>query len=126
MAKKILIIDDDADFIESAQALLEANNYIIGSSDTGKQGFDKAKTDLPDLIILDVMITDASEGLDIALQLEADPTTTNIPIVILTGIRKAKHLLESYAPQEKWRNVKAVLEKPLKPEEILTTLNNII
>ncbi|MBU4334442.1 MAG: response regulator, partial [Candidatus Omnitrophica bacterium] len=62
MSKKILMIDDDPDFIAAVQTLLEAKDYVVVTASNGQEGLLKAKEEKPDLITLDVMMTNDSEG----------------------------------------------------------------
>jgi len=123
MPKEILIVDDDPEFVASTISILEAAGFKVISSPNGKDGFEKATSKNPDAILLDVMIEDAGEGLDIARKLRDNEKTGKIPVIILTGIRRADQLLSSYAPDENWPNVKASLEKPVDPEYLVKTLN---
>ncbi|HPY77974.1 MAG TPA: response regulator, partial [Anaerohalosphaeraceae bacterium] len=69
MAKKVLIIDDDADFVESIVNLLEARGYEVSSASNGEEGVKTAKAEKPNLIILDVMMTTKDEGFNVARKL---------------------------------------------------------
>ena len=116
---KILLVDDDTELLESTTALLDAKGYTVATAVNGETGFAKARQEKPDLILLDVMMTTDREGFEIAQKLKADETTRHVPVIIMTGIRKAKHLPFSFEPDEDWLPVKAVLEKPLRPEVLL-------
>lgn len=119
MSNKILIIDDDSDFVEAMSALLEAKDYDVVSASNGKDGFLKAKKESPDLILLDVMMTSKTEGFDVAREFKGDEATKDIPVVMVTGIRKDMNIPFGFEPDETWLPVKAVLEKPVKPEVLL-------
>jgi CheY-like chemotaxis protein len=123
---KALIIDDDPEFTTSTMDVLEAQDYDVISSLKGAEGFEKACRELPDVILLDVMIEDAGAGLDTAKKLRDTPDTRQIPVVMLTGIRRADTLLSSYAPGEAWPNVKATLEKPVEPDLLIKTLHKAL
>lgn len=119
MAGKVLIIDDDADFVEAMSSLLEAKNYSVTSASDGKEGFTKAKKESPDLILLDVMMTTKTEGFDIAREFKNDAQTKSLPVVMITGIRKDMNLPFGFEPDDDWLPVKTVLEKPVKPDTLL-------
>jgi two-component system, OmpR family, alkaline phosphatase synthesis response regulator PhoP len=116
---KILMVDDDADFVEATATLLRAKKYTVVSSPNGEEGYKKAKSEKPDLMLLDVMMTTDNEGFEIARRLKEDPATKTIPIIMITGIRKTKGLPFGFEPDADWLPVKAVLEKPVKPDELL-------
>ncbi|MCM8769511.1 MAG: response regulator [Candidatus Omnitrophica bacterium] len=126
MAKKILIVDDDPDFVEATSNVLVAEKFDVVSATNGAEGFTKAKAEKPDLILLDVMMTHKTEGFDIARSLKTDQTTCQIPVIIITGIRKDMNLPFGFEPDEDWLPVKAVLEKPVKPDALLATIRKII
>lgn len=126
MSKKILIIDDDADFVEAITTLLDAKGYQVASAPDGEKGFAEAKANVPDLILLDVMMTRQSEGFDVAAKLKGDKATKDVPIVMITGIRKEMNLPFGFEPDDQWLPVKTVLEKPIKPEVLLKTVEEHI
>jgi len=126
MPKKVLIIDDDSDFVEAISTLLEAKGYEVVSAAEGKSGFSQAKQELPGLILLDVMMTSKSEGFDVARQLKGEPTTKDIPVVLVTGIKRDMNLPFGFEPDENWLPVKAVIEKPVKPDMLLKAVEENI
>ena len=126
MAKKVLIVDDDPDFVEAISVLLEAKGYAISSSEDGEKGFEKAKAEVPDLIMLDVMMTKKGEGFDIARNLKNEDVTKDIPIIIVTGVKREMSLSFGFEPDETWLPVKEVLEKPVKPEVLLGAIEKYI
>ncbi|MFH0921168.1 MAG: response regulator [Fibrobacterota bacterium] len=116
---RILIVDDDTDFARAVQALLASKGHTVSHAPDGATGCRLAKAEKPDLCILDIMMTYDSEGLDVARRLSEDPETRRIPVLCITGIRKARDLPFSLAPDADWLPVKAVLEKPVKPDRLL-------
>jgi len=126
MSQKVLIIDDDADFVEAISTLLEAKGYEIVSASDGQAGFEQAKTQSPGLILLDVMMTGKSEGFDVARGLKDNNITKDIPVVLITGIKKDMSLPFGFEPDEDWLPVKAVLEKPVKPDVLLKAVQEHI
>lgn len=122
MAKKVLIVDDDADFREAITTLLEAKGYDVITAENGQKGFDEAKSKLPSVVLLDVMMTNKSEGFNIARSLQKDAKTAKIPIILVTGIRKDMNLPFGFEPDNNWLPVKTVLEKPVKPDQLLKAI----
>jgi CheY-like chemotaxis protein len=126
MANKVLMIDDDPEFVEATTNLLEAKGYDVESAANGKEGFDKAKAVNPDIILLDVMMTTESEGFDVARAMHKEESLKNTPVIIISGIRKEMNLPFGFEPDEEWLPVKAVLEKPIKPDVLLSTIEENI
>lgn len=126
MNPKILVVDDDTEFVEATTMLLEAKGYTVVSAANGEQGYVLAKAEKPSAMLLDVMMTHDSEGFEVARKLKEDPATRNIPVVMITGIRKSKALPFSFEPDEDWLPVKAVLEKPVKPDLLLASVKEAL
>jgi CheY-like chemotaxis protein len=122
MAKKVLIIDDDAEFVEAMTNVLDAKGYAVDSAPNGKIGLAKAKERKPDIILLDVMMTTKSEGFDVAREIHKDEKLKAVPVILITGVRKEMSLPFGFEPDETWLPVKGVLEKPVKPEVLLKTV----
>jgi two-component system, OmpR family, alkaline phosphatase synthesis response regulator PhoP len=126
MAKKVLMIDDDAEFIDAITNILDAKGYDVVSAADGKDGIAKAKQEKPDIILLDVMMTTKSEGFDVARELSKDANLKNTPVVMLTGVRKEMNLPFGFEPDPDWLPVTVFLEKPVKPETLLKTIEENI
>ena len=122
MAKKVLMIDDDPEFVEAITNVLEAKGYDVVSAANGKDGVAAAKKEKPNIILLDVMMTTKSEGFDVARELNKDESLKGTPVVMLTGVRKEMNLPFGFEPDEDWLPVKAFLEKPVKPEVLLKAI----
>ena len=126
MSNRILIIDDDTDFKEAITTLLEVKGYSVITADSGKEGIKRARQDKPGLILLDVVMSYRTEGLDIARELSGDTEAGDIPVILTTGIRREMNLSFSLEPDDKTLPVKAVLEKPIKPETLLKEISKHI
>jgi len=119
MTKKILIIDDDHDYVESVVNLLEAKGYTVAAAYNGDEGVEKAKAEKPDLILLDVMMASKDEGFNVARELQTVEDLKGTPVIMVTGVRKEMNLPFGFQPDETWLPVKTILEKPVKPQSLL-------
>ena len=126
MANKVLVIDDDNDFVESVVNLLEARGYALASASNGQEGVEKAKAEKPDLILLDVMMTTKDEGFNVARQLHEIEDLKGTPVIMVTGVRKEMNLPFGFEPDETWLPVKQILEKPVKPETLLNAVSDAL
>ena len=82
--KKILIVDDEPDILFMLRSRLEAHGYDIVSASSGDEALEKAKTESPDIILLDVMMPPPN-GFQVCRTLKDDPAYKNIPIIMLTA-----------------------------------------
>ena len=126
MAKTILIIDDDPEFVEATTNLLYAKGYDIISAPNGKEGIEKAGKNKPNLILLDVMMTTKSEGFDVAREMNKNDSLKNTPVILITGVRREMNLPFGFEPDDTWLPVKEVLEKPVKPEKLLKVVEEAL
>jgi len=126
MSNKVLMIDDDPEFVEAISNLLDAKGYDVHTASNGKDGVAKAKAENPDIILLDVMMTTKNEGFNVARELHDDQRLQNTPIIIMTGIRREMNLPFGFEPDQTWLPVKRVLEKPVKPEVLLSAISENI
>jgi two-component system alkaline phosphatase synthesis response regulator PhoP len=82
--EKILVVDDEEDILELVKYNLDKEGFLVNCASTGEDALQKSKKDLPDLILLDLMLP-GIDGLDVCRELKAEPTTKGVPIVMLTA-----------------------------------------
>ncbi len=82
---KILLVDDDPDFLEATKQILLANRFEVITAKDGEEGIQKAKIESPDLIFLDVIMP-GKDGYTVCYELRKNPQTRPIPIIMLTAI----------------------------------------
>lgn len=110
MKKRILIIDDDDDLREATQICLEiTSDWEIITASSGNEGLHQAIAELPDLILLDVMMP-VMDGLETFSELQANLTTRSIPVVLLTAKAQPAELRQFTQLQ-----VSDVITKPYDP-----------
>ncbi len=86
MKTKILLVDDDQDFLRSTQVSLESNGYEVVTASDGKEGYKKLKEEKPDFLVLDVMMDTNLEGYNLLHRIKQEPEYKTLPIIILTGM----------------------------------------
>ena len=125
--KKILIIDDDLDFVTATGVLLEANGYKVFSANNKNDGMEKIEQVMPDLIIMDVMMHRMSDGFDLSRELKNDEKYKKIPILMLTAIgEKTGFNFSTVAGDKIWLPVDDYAEKPIKSEELIAKIEKLI
>lgn len=129
---KILIIDDDPDIVEAMRMPLEANAYHVISAGSGREGLKKVKEEMPDLIILDVMMETDTEGFHVAYKLrDQSPEAEykdfrHIPILVITAIHQKTALRFSPKTDEEFLPVNDFIEKPIQPKDLLGKVSKLL
>ena len=84
--KRILIVDDDPDFREAIACLLEANGLTVFRAHDGQEGVRLAKLERPDLILMDIMMGERTEGFFAIQEIRRDPALKGVPIFVLSSL----------------------------------------
>jgi len=123
--KKILLVDDDRDFLEGTKIILEKNNFEVATGVSGKECLDKLSSFKPDLLILDIMMPKKS-GFEICKEIKGNLEYSKIPVLMLTAL-KQKLTKSSYSISE-GLNLEAedYIDKPVEPEELISRINNLL
>lgn len=121
---RILLVDDDPDFVEATKTVLETKYEVLVATE-GEAGLKKAREENPDLIILDIIMP-VKDGLSAAEQLKKDKQLSQIPIIMLTSYAERKG--ETNIPVSKGMTLEAedYIEKPVKPEELLKRVEALL
>jgi CheY-like chemotaxis protein len=115
--KKILIIDDDPDFVKTTGIVLKSAGYEIVAAYSGKEGLEKSESEKPDLYIIDLMMETYSEGSKVVESLIKNTETSNKPRIMITSV-DLKGPWDSY-PQDDWLSCDFILQKPVAPSDLL-------
>ena len=115
---KILLVDDDADFVESTRTVLESKPYEIITAVNGDEALRKAKAEKPDLILLDVIMP-VEDGFTAAEQLKKDETLADIPVLMLTSY--ASKGAGTSIPHSRGMELEYedYIDKPVSPQDLL-------
>lgn len=121
--KKILLVDDDPDFVEAVKVIVENGGYDVKVAYDGKEGLEAVEEEKPDLIVLDVMMP-VMNGHEACAILKSDKATESIPIILLTAVADRvttstythRDMLESEAED--------YMPKPVEPQELLERIKS--
>ena len=119
---KILIIDDDADFVEAVKIVLERNGYDVVSSASREAGMMAVQDEKADLIILDVMMEQPDDGFTMAHDLRKKGVAT--PILMLSSVGKVTGM--TFDKDSDMVPVDAFEEKPIRPEVLVNKVKELI
>lgn len=121
---KILIVDDDPDFQFTTRLVLERAGHHVITAASGDEGFARAKTERPDLMILDVIMDTVLDGLSTSDRLHEDPLLSNIPIIMVTSIANTDYA--ALFPTDDAIHIDAFLSKPIAPDELIRQVNRLL
>lgn len=126
MARRILVVDDYEYLLYLLRSILEDEHYRVSVINRGEGAYERVQESLPDLIILDLKLGDAS-GLDILEALRSQEETATIPVLIYTAaILEAESVRQLLAGNPtRYRNV-SVLRKPFDVDVLLERVGDMI
>ncbi len=121
--KKVLLVDDDPDFVEAVKVIVENGGYDVRVAYDGQEGLEAVAEEKPDIIVLDVMMP-VMNGHEACAKLKGDEKTADIPIILLTAVADRvttstythRDMLESEADD--------YIPKPVEPKDLLELIEN--
>lgn len=124
---RILVVDDDTDYLESTAAILEAKGYEVIAADNGKEGLEKARSELPQLIIIDLLMRTVNEGYDFCLLIRSDRRFEEVPLLMISSVHQHEMFKDvSFAPDEFWFPIDTFLDKPIDKETLLEHVSMLL
>ncbi len=125
---KILIVDDDLDFIEISRIHLEGKGYQVGSASDGKEGWKMVEKETPDLIIMDLMMERLDAGMALSRKIKSHPKYASIPILMLTSISRDTGMDFTPQTEEDLRKLKVddFHTKPIKAKALLEKVEKLL
>ena len=121
---KILIVDDDPDFVETTRLILEPKGYEVVTAANGEQGWDQVEREKPDLVILDVVMSSVLDGLQLSQRMHEDPSHRDIPILMVTSIANIDYA--ALFPTDEAVHIDAFLSKPVAPERLIGDIRRLV
>ncbi len=122
---KILLVDDDPDFVAATKTVLESKPYEVIVAGNGDEGLRKAREENPDLILLDIIMP-VEDGFSAAEQLKKDPQLSKIPVIMLTSFSSRGQ--GTSIPRGRGFSLEAedYIEKPISPDELLSRVQQYL
>ena len=121
---KILVVDDDPDFVEITRIILENNGYDVVSASDSEEAIEKMRSNKPDLVLLDIMMSQPLDGVEVSKKMLEDDNLKKVPIIVVSSITDSPHLAEfpsnEYLPLDDW------ITKPAQPEDLLAKISKYL
>jgi len=122
---KILLVDDDPDFVDATKMLLEHRGYEVVIAYDGIEGWEKVRKENPHLIVLDVMMP-KKDGYEMCTELKGDPNYKDVPVILLTAVG-------SYIPKTRYTTRQGMeieaedyIDKPVEPPELVKRIEALL
>jgi len=126
---EILLVDDDPDIQDSLRIILEGNGYRVRTASNGREAKAALEEKLPDLMILDIMMTTDTEGFDLAYELKDNAAFKKLPIVMLTSfldkVRREGPGPCEFILGENWP-AHWLFEKPVDPKKLIAKIEGVL
>lgn len=121
LARQILCIEDEPEMIELISLILERHNFKVTGALGGQEGLEVLKSELPELILLDLMMPDM-DGWDVYKQIKADPALANIPVIVVTA--KAQSIDKVLGLHI--AKVEDYVTKPFVPDDLVASVTRVL
>jgi len=124
--KKILIIDDNEDYLFTMETFLTRNGFNVVTASDGEKGLDLVLKELPDLILLDVMMETLYSGFEVNRRLRYEPAVQNIPIIGISGMKDELGVQFDLNRDAEYFSPDAFFDKPVDKNALLKTINDLL
>ena len=121
---KILVVDDDPDFVLVCRTVLKGAGYDVVEAANGRIALEVMREDKPDLVLLDVMMSTTLEGVDVSREMESDPDLKDVPIVMVSSIATTEYAMDF--PSDEPIPIEAWISKPIQPTVLLRTVERFV
>jgi CheY-like chemotaxis protein len=129
MPKEVLIVDDDPDFVETMEIILQGNGYETRTAKDGEEAFKKVKEKTPDIILLDIMMKTKTDGIWVSEKIRAEKDLKEIPIITITAVNQDSEMAKFSLGKEEdmeYMPVNVFMEKPIESKDLLREIKKLI
>lgn len=122
---KILLVDDDRDFVEATRIVLESAPYEVTIAYDGDEALRRVREVAPDLIILDVIMPE-QHGFKVCEALKSDPDLSKIPVIMLTSLSQQMGETAFSLTDGMMLEADDYVDKPVTPQELLRRVQKFL
>ncbi|HOU13635.1 MAG TPA: response regulator [Anaerolineae bacterium] len=115
--KTILIVDDDPDIVLANRLVLESAGYIVEEAASGNECLAKMRANLPDMVLMDVMMANPLDGYYTTQQISDDPQLRQVPIIMISSITTSQYA--ATFPTDQYLDIREFISKPIEPKVLL-------
>jgi DNA-binding response OmpR family regulator len=119
--RRVVYIEDEQEMIDLVRLILIRRGFEVAGANGGRDGLETVRQMLPDLVLLDLMMPDM-DGWDVYQQMKADPSTQNIPVIVVTA--KAQSIDKVLGLHI--AKVDDYISKPFSPQELVDSVEKVL
>jgi len=123
---RVLIVDDEPDFVDSTRLILESEGYEVEAAYNREEALKKIEESPPDLILLDIMMEKMTDGFTLCYKLKHDERYSRIPILMVTAVMQRTGFKFSPKTDAEFLEADDYIEKPLKADDLLRRIRKFI
>jgi DNA-binding response OmpR family regulator len=123
---KILIVDDDVNYVKSIRVILESKEYEVDAAHDSESAMEKIKKIKPNLILLDIMMDRLDDGLNLCYKLKHDSELKKIPILTISAVTEKTGFKLSPTTDGERFEADDFIEKPVKPFDLLERIEKLL
>jgi CheY-like chemotaxis protein len=124
--RKIVIVDDNKDYLFATKTLLTRNGYEVMTAEDGKVGIELIKKEKPDLVLLDVMMETLFSGFEVCRQLKQDTDLKSIPVISISGMGDEINVQFNKDCDNEYFSPDEFLEKPVDRDLLLRKISGLL
>ncbi len=121
---RILVVDDDPDFLEITRLILTSQGHQVDVALHGDAGLEAMRRSKPDLVVLDVMMASVLDGLSVAHTMSNDPTLKSIPVIMVSSISSSDQA--SLFPTDEYLPIDMWISKPVQPSALTRAVSRLL
>ena len=124
---RILVVDDDIDYVEATSSILESNGYEVIVAYDAEEGLEKAKSELPNIMLIDLMMNTINAGYDLIRNIRSDKTFDEVPLIMISSAHQHQTFKDAnFAPDETWFPIDRFIDKPVDRETLLDSVSKML
>lgn len=121
---KVLAVDDDPDFLEYTRIVLESQGYQVRTATSTETALKMMREEVPDIVLLDVMMSYVLDGVYITRQIRDDPALKHVPIIMISAIVSKEEA--GVFPTDEYLSIDAFMTKPVDPADLLKQVAKLL